>query len=66
MRAMRMREIDEVDGPLIGHGMSVHDAAYIAAARAMNGRLVSCDERDLVSKGLACLPAATPRAPGSV
>lgn len=42
----------------VEHGISVYDAAYVAAARRVDGRLVSCDERDLVSKGLACLPAA--------
>ena len=38
------------------HGISVYDAAYVAAARVLGSQLVSCDERDLVSKGLACLP----------
>jgi predicted nucleic acid-binding protein len=38
------------------HGISVYDAAYVAAARASKSRLVSCDLRDLVSRGLACLP----------
>jgi predicted nucleic acid-binding protein len=38
------------------HGISVYDAAYVAAARAVSGRLVSCDVRDLVSRGLAVLP----------
>ena len=38
------------------HGISVYDAAYVAAAGVVGGRLVSCDERDLVSRGLACLP----------
>lgn len=36
------------------HGISVYDAAYAAVT---GRRLVSCDERDLVSKGLAVLPA---------
>ena len=39
------------------HGISGYDAAYVAAARASHGRLVSCDVRDLVSRGLACLPS---------
>lgn len=39
------------------HGISVYDAAYVAAARDGGGQLVSCDVRDLVSRGLACLPA---------
>jgi predicted nucleic acid-binding protein len=39
------------------HAISVYDAAYVAAAREADRRLVSCDERDLVSKGLAVFPA---------
>jgi predicted nucleic acid-binding protein len=42
------------------HTISVYDAAYSAAADAGH-RLVSCDERDLVSKGLAALPARARR-----
>jgi predicted nucleic acid-binding protein len=38
------------------HSISVYDAAYAAAADAAGHRLVSCDERDLVSKSLATLP----------
>ncbi len=38
------------------HTISVYDAAYAAAADAAGHRLVSCDERDLVSKNLATLP----------
>jgi predicted nucleic acid-binding protein len=38
------------------HGISVYDAAYVAAARASDAQLVSCDVRDLVSRGLARLP----------
>lgn len=38
-------------------GISVYDAAYVAAARSLGAYLVSCDVRDLVSRGLACLPA---------
>lgn len=37
--------------------ISVYDAAYAAAAEETGHRLVSCDERDLVSKGLAEAPA---------
>jgi predicted nucleic acid-binding protein len=36
--------------------ISVYDAAYSAAATEGGHRLVSCDQRDLVSKGLAELP----------
>lgn len=39
------------------HSISVYDAAYAAAAGEGGHRLVSCDERDLVSKNLAALPA---------
>ena len=38
------------------HSISVYDAAYATAAADAGLRLVSCDERDLVSKGLATLP----------
>jgi predicted nucleic acid-binding protein len=50
---MRAAEIAE------RHTISVYDAAYAAAADEGGHRLVSCDERDLVSKGLASLPAST-------
>lgn len=40
------------------HGISVYDAAYVAAAGERSCRLVSCDVRDLVSRGLATAPAA--------
>ncbi len=40
------------------HSISVYDAAYVAAVEEGNRRLVSCDRRDLVSKGLAVLPGA--------
>lgn len=37
--------------------ISVYDAVYVAAATDNGLRLVSCDERDLVSKDLAVLPS---------
>lgn len=40
------------------HTISVYDAAYVAAVEEGDRSLVSCDERDLVSKGLAVLPGA--------
>ncbi len=43
------------------HAISVYDAAYAAAAEDTGHRLVSCDERDLVPKGLAVLPASPHR-----
>lgn len=42
------------------HGISVYDAAYVSAARAFGAELVSCDVRDLVSRGLARLPGGAP------
>ena len=41
------------------HGISAYDAAYVVAARVSGGKLVSCDLRDLVSRGLARLPRDT-------
>jgi predicted nucleic acid-binding protein len=40
------------------HTISVYDAAYVTAADQAGGTLVSCDIRDLVSKGLASSPAS--------
>lgn len=39
------------------YGISVYDASYVAAAETVGAQLVSCDVRDLVSKGLAILPS---------
>jgi predicted nucleic acid-binding protein len=38
------------------HGITVYDAAYVAGAEHADAPLVSCDVRDLVSRGLARLP----------
>lgn len=38
------------------HGLSVYDAAYVAAAKTAGAELVSCDIRDLVSRDLALTP----------
>ena len=46
------------------HGISVCDAADVAAARTANCQLVSCDVRDLMSLGLACLPRDAISGPG--
>jgi predicted nucleic acid-binding protein len=43
------------------HTISVYDAAYVAAADKGGHHLISCDERDLVSKDLAALQANTQR-----
>jgi predicted nucleic acid-binding protein len=40
------------------HELSAYDAAYLAGAQRVGSTLVSCDERDLVSKGLAQSPAS--------
>lgn len=39
------------------HNLSAYDAGYLAAAQRLGAPLASCDERDLVSVGLAQLPA---------
>lgn len=41
----------------LAHSVSIYDAAYVAAASGVGAQLVSCDVRDLVSKGLALTPA---------
>ncbi len=38
------------------NGITVYDAAYVAAARALDSQLVSCDVHGLVSRGFAFLP----------
>lgn len=39
------------------HGLSGYDAAYVAGSRRLGVTLASCDQRDLVSAGLAQLPS---------
>jgi predicted nucleic acid-binding protein len=39
------------------HEISVYDAAYVAASDQADRQLVSCDDRDLVSRDLAIPPA---------
>jgi predicted nucleic acid-binding protein len=43
------------------HTISTYDGAYAAAAENAGLRLISCDERDLVSKGFAVLPVELAR-----
>jgi predicted nucleic acid-binding protein len=38
------------------HAISAYDAAYVAGGERLGAPLASCDERDLVSRGLAKLP----------
>lgn len=38
------------------HALSAYDAAYLAAAERVGAPLASCDERDLISRGLATPP----------
>lgn len=39
------------------HRLSAYDSVYVAGAGRLGIPLASCDERDLVSRGLALLPA---------
>lgn len=50
--------LDAATGCAAEHGLSVYDAAYVAAARSNGWQLVSLDIRDLVSSGLAVTPDA--------
>lgn len=58
----RMREAAKIAAE---HGLTVYDAAYVAAARRHDWTLVSCDLKDLVRPGLAIAPDAAlpPRPP---
>jgi predicted nucleic acid-binding protein len=54
-------EADLLDSALLiaaDNGLTIYDAAYVAAARRHGMTLVSVDVRDLVSKGLAVTPDA--------
>lgn len=51
------RELDERTAELARrHTISAYDAAYVAGAERIGAPLASCDEQDLVSRGLAKLP----------
>jgi len=39
------------------HGLSAYDGAYVAGAERLGVPFASCDERDLISRGLARSPA---------
>jgi predicted nucleic acid-binding protein len=39
------------------HDLSAYDAAYVAGAERLGVPLASCDQRDLISRGLARAPA---------
>jgi predicted nucleic acid-binding protein len=39
------------------HDLSAYDAAYVAGAERLGIPLASCDQRDLISRGLARAPA---------
>jgi predicted nucleic acid-binding protein len=39
------------------HNLSAYDAAYVAGAERLGVPLASCDQRDLISRGLARAPA---------
>jgi predicted nucleic acid-binding protein len=47
------------------HSLNAYDAAYVAGAERVGAPLASCDERDLVSRGLAKLPHQVLSPPGS-
>ncbi len=42
----------------VKHGLTVYDAAYVAAARERGWALVSGDEKDLVKPGFGITPEA--------
>ena len=50
--------LDAAVGIAADSGLTVYDAAYVAAARRHGWTLVSADIADLVSKGLAVAPDA--------
>ena len=51
------RELADHAAALVArHAISAYDAAYVAGAQRFGAPLASCDERDLVSRGLARLP----------
>lgn len=47
---------DEIAQLTAQHNLSAYDAAYVAGAQRLGFVLASCDQRDLVTQGLAQLP----------
>lgn len=47
---------EAIVGLVVEHGVNAYDAAYVAGAQRVGVPLASCDERDLVGRGLARLP----------
>lgn len=47
---------DEIARLTAEHDLSAYDAAYVAGAQRLGVVLASCDQRDLVTPGLAQLP----------
>ena len=56
--AVEAELLDSALGIAGENGLTIYDAAYVAAARRHGMTLVSLDIRDLVSKGLAVTPDA--------
>ena len=48
---------DKITRLTVDNRFSAYDAGYVAGAQRLGVILASCDERDLVSAGLAELPA---------
>lgn len=49
--------MDRAYDQAVEYALSAYDAAYVVGARRLGAPLASCDQRDLVSAGLAELPS---------